>query len=201
MAALDEKNAVCGGFGFDPLGLYNFFAPGDEGKRKMETAEIKNGRLAMLAITGMAIQEALLQKPVVEQTPFFFKPIWDQSTSFAAASSSSALDDTAASAAAMSATASAVNAAANAAYEFGSAPSAAELVDGIEPMKESLADAIPAITEAASAAVDAVAAGRLRQHIRGSARHWGGSLPGVLLAALTTSPSTTCAREKMKKLK
>ena len=38
----------------------------------METAELKNGRLAMLAITGYAIQEAVYGTPVVDQTPIFF---------------------------------------------------------------------------------------------------------------------------------
>ena len=38
----------------------------------MQTAEIKNGRLAMMAITGYAVQEFLWGNPVVEQTPFFF---------------------------------------------------------------------------------------------------------------------------------
>ena len=38
----------------------------------MQLAELKNGRLAMMAITGMAVQETLWGKPVVEQTPFFF---------------------------------------------------------------------------------------------------------------------------------
>ena len=43
----------------------------------MRTSELKNGRLAMMAITGMAIQEAVFKKPVVEQTPIFFKPVWE----------------------------------------------------------------------------------------------------------------------------
>lgn len=30
----------------------------------------------MLAITGFAIQEAVKGKPVIEQTPIFFKPFW-----------------------------------------------------------------------------------------------------------------------------
>ena len=42
----------------------------------MRTSELKNGRLAMMAITGMAIQEAMLKKPVVDQTPSS-KPIWE----------------------------------------------------------------------------------------------------------------------------
>ena len=41
-------------------------------RKEMETAEIKNGRLAMLAITGYAFQEALWGTPVVDQTPIFF---------------------------------------------------------------------------------------------------------------------------------
>ena len=39
---------------------------------KLKLAEIKNGRVAMMAITGMAVQECLWGNPVVDQTPFFF---------------------------------------------------------------------------------------------------------------------------------
>merc|ERR1712054_673652 len=60
-------------FGFDPLGLYTFFGSTDAGKKAMQTAEIKNGRLAMLGITGFAIQEAVFRAPVIAQTPGFFK--------------------------------------------------------------------------------------------------------------------------------
>ena len=38
----------------------------------MKLAEIKNGRLAMMAITGMAVQEFVYGTPVIAQTPFFF---------------------------------------------------------------------------------------------------------------------------------
>ena len=41
-------------------------------RKMMDTAEIKNGRLAMLAITGYAFQEFLWGTPVVDQTPIFF---------------------------------------------------------------------------------------------------------------------------------
>merc|ERR1712232_1015335 len=41
----------------------------------------KNGRLAMLAITGFCFQEVLTHQAVIDQTPFFFKPIWDTLTS------------------------------------------------------------------------------------------------------------------------
>jgi hypothetical protein len=37
-------------------------------------AEIKHGRLAMLAVTGFAVQEAIYGTPVIEQTPQFFWP-------------------------------------------------------------------------------------------------------------------------------
>ena len=54
--------------GFDPLGL----AAQADGKVDLKTAEIFNGRLAMMAITGFAVQEFLWGNPVVEQTPWFF---------------------------------------------------------------------------------------------------------------------------------
>ena len=38
----------------------------------LRLSEIKNGRLAMLAITGFAVQEFLYGSPVVQQTPMFF---------------------------------------------------------------------------------------------------------------------------------
>merc|ERR1712100_578282 len=50
---------VPGDLGFDPLGLYTIFGKSESGKMLMETAEIKNGRLAMLAITIYALEEAI----------------------------------------------------------------------------------------------------------------------------------------------
>ena len=41
----------------------------------METAEIKNGRLAMIAITAFAFQELVTQTGVVNETPLFFRPL------------------------------------------------------------------------------------------------------------------------------
>jgi hypothetical protein len=41
----------------------------------VQEAEIFNGRLAMLAITGFAAQEFFLQSAVVDQIPIFFKPL------------------------------------------------------------------------------------------------------------------------------
>ena len=61
-----------GDLGFDPLGLYPF---SPEDRKEMQLKEIKNGRLAMLAIFGFAVQEATSKVGVVDETPFFFKPI------------------------------------------------------------------------------------------------------------------------------
>lgn len=72
-AAKEKEGLTPGIFGFDPLGLYTFFGPNEAGKKAMQTAEIKNGRLAMLGITGFAIQEAIFRAPVIAQTPAFFK--------------------------------------------------------------------------------------------------------------------------------
>jgi hypothetical protein len=41
----------------------------------MQLAEIKNGRLAMIAIFAFAIQEFVSSKAVVVDTPLFFYPI------------------------------------------------------------------------------------------------------------------------------
>jgi len=86
------KSYVAGDCGFDPLGLYGWYAANigvmeqlraerdpnfavqlaADARKEMELAEIKNGRLAMLAITGYAMQEAVWGTPVVDQTPIFF---------------------------------------------------------------------------------------------------------------------------------
>lgn len=65
------KNGDGQDFGFDPLNL----AGRDEiSKFSMQEAEIFNGRLAMLAITGFVAQEFANNASVIDQTPFFFKP-------------------------------------------------------------------------------------------------------------------------------
>lgn len=67
-ASEKPEGYVPGNLGFDPLGLYN--ARGD--KKSMEAAEIKNGRLAMIAVTAFVFLEATTKMPVVQLTPFLF---------------------------------------------------------------------------------------------------------------------------------
>jgi len=59
---------VPGNLGFDPLNLYKFRG----NKKEMEAAEIKNGRLAMIAITAYVFQEFATKIPVVQETPYLF---------------------------------------------------------------------------------------------------------------------------------
>jgi hypothetical protein len=59
-----------GNLGIDPFGIY----PKDkEGQQRMQTTEIKNGRLAMIAITAFAVQEAVSSSGVIQETPGFFQ--------------------------------------------------------------------------------------------------------------------------------
>eukprot|EP01083_Nonionella_stella_P197886 727120_1 len=58
----DYKFAGC--LGFDPLGFY----PKDndpQGQKSMQTAEIKHGRTAMMAVAGYYIQEHLTGLPLI----------------------------------------------------------------------------------------------------------------------------------------
>jgi hypothetical protein len=69
----DKPGYYPGNLGFDPLRFY----PKDEGGRqRMQLAEIRNGRLAMLAITSFVLQEWVYKSAVVDITPWFFKPFW-----------------------------------------------------------------------------------------------------------------------------
>lgn len=61
-----------GDLGFDPFGLT---AKTPEGRKYELEAELFNGRLAMLAITGFALQEWWTKVSVVNETPEFFKPL------------------------------------------------------------------------------------------------------------------------------
>ncbi|KAL7489188.1 hypothetical protein ACHAW6_014781 [Cyclotella cf. meneghiniana] len=61
-----------GNYGFDPFNLY---PPDEEGQLRMQLAEIKHGRLSMLAVTGFAFQEYVSGLGVVDETPIFFQPL------------------------------------------------------------------------------------------------------------------------------
>ena len=67
------KNYQAGDCNFDPL---NLFPEDKKGQMEMMTKEIKHGRIAMMAILGFAIQEAIYNTPVVAETPFFFQPLF-----------------------------------------------------------------------------------------------------------------------------
>ena len=58
-----------GTLGFDPLSLYR---ARKGSKKAMEEAEIKNGRLAMIAISAFVFQEFASKLPVVQETPYLF---------------------------------------------------------------------------------------------------------------------------------
>jgi len=68
----NEEGYFPGNFGFDPLGVY---PKDEEGKKWMQLAEIKNGRLAMIAIFAFAVQEFVSKAGIIDETPFFFFPL------------------------------------------------------------------------------------------------------------------------------
>merc|ERR1712008_376478 len=72
VGASKKPGYIPGDLGFDPFGLY---PKTDKDKKWMQTAEIKNGRLAMIAITAFCVHELVGGTAVIDQTPFFFKPI------------------------------------------------------------------------------------------------------------------------------
>jgi len=71
----EQKKAtyVPGDCNFDPLGLF----PRDKKSQiEMQTKELKHGRIAMMAVLGYVVQEGLYRTPVVDETPFFFHPLF-----------------------------------------------------------------------------------------------------------------------------
>jgi len=67
-----EQMREPGDFGFDPLSLAA--GSSDTERFSMQEAEIFNGRLAMLAITGFVAQEFYTNMSIIDQTPIFFRP-------------------------------------------------------------------------------------------------------------------------------
>jgi hypothetical protein len=70
--ASNTPGYVPGDLGFDPFGV---FPKDKDGQEWFRLAEIKNGRLAMIAITAFAVQELVSQTGVINETPLFFKPL------------------------------------------------------------------------------------------------------------------------------
>jgi len=66
---------VPGDYAFDPLRLLPQGAS-PEAKLDMQTKEINNGRLAMLAVLGYVAEEAVAKAPVTEVTPQLFTPFF-----------------------------------------------------------------------------------------------------------------------------
>eukprot|EP00325_Prymnesiales_sp_UTEX-LB-985_P021363 CAMPEP_0174728238 /NCGR_PEP_ID=MMETSP1094-20130205/51363_1 /TAXON_ID=156173 /ORGANISM="Chrysochromulina brevifilum, Strain UTEX LB 985" /LENGTH=231 /DNA_ID=CAMNT_0015930121 /DNA_START=83 /DNA_END=778 /DNA_ORIENTATION=+ len=64
------REYIQGDLGFDPVGFFK--GQGAYAQNELRTGELINGRLAMLAITGFAVQEFLSGEPVIMQTPIFF---------------------------------------------------------------------------------------------------------------------------------
>ena len=57
------------------FGLRLGYPSNEAGQQRMQLAEIKNGRLAMIAVFGFAIQEFVSKQGVIDETPLFFFPI------------------------------------------------------------------------------------------------------------------------------
>ncbi len=72
--ARSVEGYIPGDLGFDPLGLYPPESD-EEGRKNMQLAEIKHGRLAMIAVTAFSVQEFVTGEGIVDETPLFFKPI------------------------------------------------------------------------------------------------------------------------------
>lgn len=62
-----------GDFGFDPLNILG--GSSLEKRREMQALEINHGRLAMMAVLVMVVEEAVTTRPVVQLTPWLFEPI------------------------------------------------------------------------------------------------------------------------------
>jgi hypothetical protein len=61
MSRFEDKSRVPGNLGFDPLK----FGENTETRERLEMAELKNGRLAMLAFAGMIHQTFVTGKPIL----------------------------------------------------------------------------------------------------------------------------------------
>eukprot|EP01035_Chromulina_nebulosa_P019700 gene19700-25622_t len=69
---------IPGNYGFDPLKLGKYMSNDDKDlKFIIQTVEIFNGRIAMLAVVGYVVQEYITGLPVISETPEFFRPFYE----------------------------------------------------------------------------------------------------------------------------
>mmetsp|Transcript_29521 Transcript_29521/g.68659 ORF Transcript_29521/g.68659 Transcript_29521/m.68659 type:complete len:147 (+) Transcript_29521:515-955(+) len=68
-----DDNYRPGMLGFDP---FNFYPADKKGQERVELAEIKHGRLAMLTVVSYSWQEWTTKMAVVDETPALFAPIF-----------------------------------------------------------------------------------------------------------------------------
>lgn len=72
----EEGYDAPGNYQFDPLGLGKALCGQDAEKRLLiQTMEIFNGRMSMVAVVGYAAQEFFTGVPLISETPEFFHPI------------------------------------------------------------------------------------------------------------------------------
>jgi Chlorophyll A-B binding protein len=69
-----QKDYTPGDLGWDPLNLASSTTESSR-KSELQLAEMQNGRLAMLGVTGFAVQEFVVSQGVVDETPIFFQPL------------------------------------------------------------------------------------------------------------------------------
>lgn len=68
-----NEPAAPGDLKWDPLGMF----PTERSRQKrMSLAELKHGRIAMMAVVGYASEEYLLGTPIVSHSAGFFEPFW-----------------------------------------------------------------------------------------------------------------------------
>jgi len=68
---VDGKYGVAGDYGWDPLNLYSSIGDNAYARKGLREVEVSHGRMAMLGITGFALQEYVTGHPVVENSMFF----------------------------------------------------------------------------------------------------------------------------------
>jgi len=67
-----KQGRVPGDYNFDPLGLK---PKNDKDFKDLQTKEINNGRLAMLATAGMIVQELATKEKLFSAAPAAFPPV------------------------------------------------------------------------------------------------------------------------------